>query len=236
MKREKVMKKLLVLCLFVTFGSLATTQTNDCNGYFAYQAGTKMDITLYDKKDKVSAVLKYEVKKNTPTPKGADFLFYNEHFDDKGKLLVKADYDVQCKDGQVFCDVRNIFASFATISPNAEVEITGDKLIYPHNLKAGQALPNAETEMKSSMNGLTILTVNLKITNRKVEGFETVDTPAGKFECVKISYDNDIKMTLMKRQGRTIEYLAKGIGVVKSESFDTKGKKTSSQMLTKLQR
>ncbi len=230
------MKKLLFLCLCVALGLRATAQTNDCNGYFAYNAGTKMEITLYDKKDKITSVLKYEVKKNTPTATGADFLFYNEHFDDNGKLLTKADYDVVCKNGQVFCDVRNIFASFANITANAEVEITGDKLIYPHDLKAGQTLPNADMNLKSSMNGLAILSVNMKLTNRKVEGFETVQTPAGKFECVKISYDNDIKMTLMKRQGRTTEYLAKGVGIVKSETFDAKGKKTNSQMLTKLQR
>ncbi len=230
------MKKLLLLSLLITFGLQAIAQTNDCNGYFAYKAGTKMDITLYDKKDKVSAVLRYEVKKNTPTATGADFLFHNEHFDGKGTLLTKGDYDVQCKNGQVFCDVRNIFASFASISANAEVEITGDKLVYPHNLKAGQTLPNAEMNMKSSMSGITVLNMDMKVTNRKVEGFEIVETPAGKFECVKISYDNDIKMTLMKRQGRTTEYLAKGVGIVKSESFDAKGKKTNSQILTKLER
>jgi hypothetical protein len=230
------MNKLLLLCLLAALGLRAMAQTNDCNGYFAYKAGTKMDITLYDKKDKVSAVLKYEVKKNTPTATGADFLFYNEHLDGKGKLLTKADYEVMCKNGQVFCDVRNIFASFASISANAEVDITGDKLVYPHTLKTGQVLPDAEMNLKSSMNGIPILNVDMKITNRKVEGFETVETPAGRFECVKISYDNDIKMTLMKRQGRTTEYLAKGVGIVKSESFDAKGKKTNSQLLTRLER
>jgi uncharacterized lipoprotein YehR (DUF1307 family) len=70
------MKKRLLLCLCVAFGLPATAQTNDCNGYFAYKAGTKMDITLYDKKDKVFEYL----------AKGVGIV-KSESFDAKGKKI-----------------------------------------------------------------------------------------------------------------------------------------------------
>jgi hypothetical protein len=233
----------LVLFFSFVFGlnstlSFAQSQeTNDCNGYFAYQAGTKLELTQYDKKDKVSTLLKYKVKSNTPTSTGSIFLFHNQVMDKDGKQIVEGDYNIECKNGQIYADVTNIVSSMATVS-DAEVTITGDKLVYPFELKAGQLLDNVNYEVKQNManGGMTIMTLTVSITNRKVEGFETVTTPAGTFECVKISYDSDAKMSIMKNKTRCVEYLAKGVGLVKWESFDKKGKKESSQLLTKLER
>lgn len=220
-----------------TLSFAQSQETKDCNGYFAYQAGTKMELTQYDKKDKITTVLKYQVEKNMPTANGIDVFFFNQTYDSKGKLIVKGDFEMQCKNGQIYADVRNI-ASEMTPAADAEVSITGDKLTYPHNLTVGQKLDDVNCEVKQTMsgNGMTLFTVTMNITNRKVEGFETVTTPAGTFECVKISYDYDTKMSFVKKQGRSVEYLAKGVGVVKVESFDKKGKKESSQLLTKLER
>ncbi len=237
--------KVFVLVLFFSsFFSLNSTlslaqsqETKDCNGYFAYQTGTKMELTMYDKKDKVSTVLKYQVEKSTPTTNGIDVFFSNQTYDNKGKLVVKGDFDMQCKDGQIYADVRNIASDIAPAA-DAEVSITGDKLTYPHNLTAGQKLDDVNCQIKQTMSGsgMTLLTVTMNITNRKVEGFETITTPAGTFECVKISYDYDTKVAFVKKQGRSVEYLAKGVGLVKVESFDKKGKKESSQLLTKLEK
>jgi hypothetical protein len=41
-----------------------------------------------------------------------------------------------------------------------------------------------------------------------VEGMETVETPVGKFYCLKISYDIDMKF-MGDRSCKTVEYLAK---------------------------
>lgn len=233
-------KTFFLVLFFSSIFNLAFAQsqeTKDCNGYFAYQAGTKMELTHYDKKDKVSSVLKYQVEKNVPTANGTDIFFFNQTYDSKGKLVVKGDFEMQCKNGQIYADVHNI-ASDMTPAADAEVSITGDKLTYPHNLTVGQKLDDVNCEVKQTMSGsgMTLFTIDMSLTNRKVEGFETVTTPAGTFECVKISYDYNTKMSFMKKQGHTVEYLAKGIGLVKVESFDKKGKKESSQLLTKLER
>jgi hypothetical protein len=232
------MKKILIFCLaMIVFASNSKAQTNDCNGYFAYKTGTKLEIILYDKKDKLSTVIKYLVGKNTNVSGGSEVFFNAQTFDSKDKLLVMGDYSVLCKDGQVYADVRNVASDMFPKTADMEVDVTGDKLIYPHKLAKGQKLNDVDAQIKCGMKGgMTIMTIKMNLTNRVVEGFETVETPAGKFECVKITYDSDIKMPLMKRQGKTVEYLSKGIGVVKVESFDSKGKKYSSQMLTKLEK
>jgi hypothetical protein len=234
----KFMKKicfLMVVCLLLSKSIFS--QSIDCNGYFAHKVGTKMEMTIYDKKEKPSSFLKYAVTKNTSIAGGTDISYSNEVFDKKNKSIAKTEYSIKCQGGQFITELRNFISQSSPTSPDMEVSITGDKVLYPHKLVAGQVLPDAKVEVKTGMKGgMTLMTINTSITNRKVEGFETIETPAGKFECVKISYNFESKMTLGKLKGSCTEYLAKGVGVVKSENFDKNGKKTDSNVLTKLEK
>ena len=65
------------------------------------------------------------------------------------------------------------------------------------------------------------LTIN--ITNRKVVGVESVTVPAGTFECFKITYDMETKLGF-KASSSAVQWLNKGAGSVKTESYDKKGK------------
>ena len=55
-------------------------------------------------------------------------------------------------------------------------------------------------------------------------GEEQVHTRAGKFDCIKISYLMRTKIVLKSKTLRVTEWYAKGVGLVKSEAYDTKGK------------
>lgn len=62
-------------------------------------------------------------------------------------------------------------------------------------------------------------------------GTEKVDTPAGSFECVKINTENQGDVLKARRPQYTTEWYAKGIGLVKSESYDKRGKVTERTVL-----
>ena len=231
------MKRTILILLFCF--SVAKIQAQDCkDGYFPNKQGMKFDYTFYDKKDKVSSVSKYQVNKLIPVANGIEVFFSNETFDSKGKTLVKADYSAKCQNGQFEADIRNIISSIPTqVSPNMELNVSGDKISYPNVMVAGQKLKDVETEIKSSMkNGISIMTMKIKITERTVEAIENITVPAGNFICAKITYMIDIKFGLVKQKQKTTEYIAKEIGIVKQESFDEKGRKISSQVLSKLER
>jgi len=231
------MKKFSMLAvLIVLSASSLFAQKGDCNGYFAYKAGTKFEMTVYDKKDKPSNILKYEVVKNTATTDGAEITYSNESYDSKNKLLSKGEFTAKCQGTQFSTEVRNISTDMLPKSADIQVTVTGDKLVYPLKLSAGQTLPDASVETRSTMNGIGISNISIAITNRKVESIETIETPVGKFEAVKISYSFSTKMTLAKMQGTAVEYLTKDIGLIKSETFDKNGKKVSSQIISKLER
>lgn len=232
-------KIFLVVLLFSSFFTLSFAQSNDtknCNGYFAHKAGTKMDMTVYDKKDKVTQILKYQVTNNTSTSTGTIITFANQVCDKNGKQIVEGTYNVECKSEQVYIDVNDITSNMTPIA-DAEVTITGDKLAYPLDLTTGQKLKDIDYQIKQTMSGgMALMNLTVSLTNRKVEGFETVTTPAGTFECVKVSYESDIKAGFVKKKSSCVEYLAKGVGLVKLEIFNKKGKKETSQLLTKLER
>jgi hypothetical protein len=77
--------------------------------------------------------------------------------------------------------------------------------------------------------------INMKMsvntTNRQVEGRETVTTPAGTYDCVVISWDHESKMGI-KVSGSAKQWLAEGVGMVKQENYNKKGKLAGYMELT----
>ena len=65
-------------------------------------------------------------------------------------------------------------------------------------------------------------------------GEEKVSTTAGKFDCIKISYLKRTKIVLKTETVRVTEWYAKGVGLVKSEAYDTKGKLDCKTLLVKI--
>ena len=105
---------------------------------------------------------------------------------------------------------------------NMEVSIEGEDLTIPKKLTEGQELPDASTNIKAGTGGINIVNMTVNITDRRVLGKESVTTPAGTFDCYKVTQTTDVKMMLGK-EFSSIEYYAEGIGVVRSETYDKKG-------------
>ena len=227
------MKTLLSLALVLLNATIIFGQ--DCNGYFAQKKGTKIEIQSYDKKDKPSAILKYEVLDNSPIAGGVMMTLKNEMIDNKGRQVSSVTLETKCVNGDFTADITSMGGDFMPKGADIQVSVTGDKLMYPSSLKAGQKLKDVSTSVKTSMGGMTLMTTNINITDRQVEGIEMVETPAGKFECAKITYTSSFKF-MGNRVMKATEYLAKGVGLVKSESYDDSGKKQSSSILTKYEK
>ena len=77
--------------------------------------------------------------------------------------------------------------------------------------------------------------IKMDIIDRKVEAMETITTPAGTFETYKITSKSIMKNQMgisMTFEFDNVEWLAKEVGVVKSESF-RKGKSNGYTLLVK---
>lgn len=112
-----------------------------------------------------------------------------------------------------------------------ERKFKGDNsFIIKDDAKGGESMPDRSYSLIQNL-----LKNDVNISGAAYMGNETVSTTAGKFaDCIKISYLKRTKIVLKSQTVRVTEWYAKGVGLVKSESFDTKGKSYGKTILVKI--
>jgi len=230
------MKKLMIYAILLS-SSLFVKQnlkSQDCEFYFPVEKGTKIEMTDYDKKGEVTGVGTSTVIDKLQLGAVQEVkvsLEYNAKGNDKP---FTSEYSVKCENGEFYINMNNFLDKNAMSGyQNMDITVDADQMTLPSKLTAGQVLGNGRVTAKIASSGVNIMTMNTLITNRKVEGFESVTTPAGTFDCVKISYDIEAKV-LFKVNMSCKQWYAKNVGAVKTENYDKKGKLVSSQMITKI--
>lgn len=97
------------------------------------------------------------------------------------------------------------------------------------NAKAGEELPDRFYQLAENM-----IKKEVTISGVTYMGEEQISTTAGKFQCLKISYLQRSKIVLKSSNVRVNEWYAKGIGLVKREVFDMKGRIDGKTLLVKV--
>jgi hypothetical protein len=69
----------------------------------------------------------------------------------------------------------------------------------------------------------------IDITERVVESIESITTPAGTFDCIKVSSKQRIK-NIIAYEMHIVEWISKGTGLVKSETFKGDKRKGYSEL------
>jgi hypothetical protein len=229
------MKSLLIL--FVAGLLALPLQAQDgCSIYYPLRKGTMLEYTSYNKKGKVEGSSISEVESVENTSAGITATIKATIKDDKGGELSASSYQVRCEDGTIILDASSMLdpAMQQNLS-TMEVSIDGTELVLPGQLQVGQELPDASVNIKAASSGVNILNMTTTITNRKVLARESVTTPAGTFDCYKVSQDTNVKM-LISKSFTSIDFYAEGVGVVRSESYDKKGNLDSYMVLTRFEK
>lgn len=231
------MRKVKILLLTGVF-LLGTTNlfSQECVFYSPVEKGTVLKHSNYDKKDKltgtsIQTVIDNYVKEGVQTVK-----IRNEYQDVEMDSVFMTELEMKCKDGRYYVDMESYIGE-STLTPYSNMETTFEveNMTIPAELKTGDILDNGRVTVVVSNNGMKIMTISVNISNRKVEAKEDITTPAGTFECYKISYDISTKM-LITIKASTVEWYAKNVGVVRSESYNKKGKLTGYTVLTEFQK
>jgi len=218
-----------VLVIFALIAFRPGYSQADCSKFYPLNEGVKFQITSYDEKEKLAAVVDYVVKEAD----GNSAILAYEMQDDKGNLVMASEYGIHCEDDGISIDFKSLAApGLLEQYKDMEVEFTGTNIILPNNLSVGQTLPDADMLMTIKMSPIT-MKMNSTITNRKVERQETVTTAAGTFDCIVITNDTESKMGI-KVSGSSRQWLAEGVGMVQSESYNKKGKLIGRSVLTSL--
>lgn len=232
------MKKQFLLLLAFAFALPVFSQDNVCeSSYMPFQAGLNLEYTTFNHKGKVTGMQEQSVSALDEIDGGFAATIDMKIKDKKGNQTSDGSFKITCQGGTVRMDMSNMIDPAMLKSyESMEVEMVGDDIEFPNNPEPGQQLPDGTMEVKASMGGLGAMTTTIELLNRKVEGFEEVTTPAGTFNCVKISQDTNVRVMGINKGASSISWLAKGVGTVKTENYSQHGKLQSSMELTKLER
>lgn len=223
------MKKHITIALALVTIVVASSFTVfvDCTSFEQFTQGTTWTMSNYDGKGKLSSRVDCNTTKVTT---GLDAITADvsaKFFDGKGKENGSSDYTLTCSGGDYEMDMRNFVTPEMKkgAGKDMEIKIEGDMLEYPSTMKAGDALPNGTMKvMIVTKDGQVTSTTNILIKDRKCEAVENKTTPAGTWECYKITYTMEMSiatamMTIPMKPRTATEWFSFKVGSVRSESY-----------------
>ena len=215
--------------LFIALCLGTALAAQDCSQFYYLQNNKTVVMTMFNKKDKETGRVTYKMS-DVKTAAGVTSSTVNSEMrDEKGKLLSSAVTKMQCSKGVFLCDMSLLIPP-AQMEQLKSVEASSAiYLEYPNGMQAGDALKDGNF----SVSGANNMTLQVSITERKVEAKETVTTPAGTWDCLRISSKQKLT-TKIGAMGipitlNLLEWFAPGVGVVKTETKMGKTELTSIQ-------
>ncbi len=123
----------------------------------------------------------------------------------------------------------NIFKSVA--GESLKVTATGARTVLPYIMKKGERLPNASTAVKTFG-----MTMNVDVTERKIIGLDTLTTDVGVFPCVIVQEHKVEKGMGRNRVTTANTWYARGMGMVRHDTYDKNGQLESIELITKIEK
>lgn len=230
----KNIKTIFLIIIAFSFSSIANAQY--CNTF----AMSKDMVLTYQNRNPKAELLSeskttcYDIYKDS-----LGTVFYKvkiEVFNPEGVIISSNKHDMKCKNGKLYVD----FESYTDVDEEKEfsgiaISLETDDLEYPEELVVDQKLPDAMITISSVSDGKKKKSYVAKTNNRKVVGIETITVPSGSYECYKITYDLNFKI-LTNKKYKVIEYISEGIGQIKTETYNKKGKLKSYSVLAELKK
>jgi hypothetical protein len=177
------MKKILPLlfCLAVT----ARLFAQDCSQYVYMRQGKTIETTTYNQGGAVMSknearVLDVSTSNGTTTAN-----VETERFDKDGQSKGKKTLSFKCNGGTFYFDMSSMGSD--------NMKFSASNMEFPANMQVGDHLKDVEIKTQMSRGGTT-REMTMKIINRTVVGKESVTTPAGTWDALKITYQSKIDM------------------------------------------
>jgi len=223
---------------FTIFGSLlillsaSFVAENICEQFFPAKEGATLNYVYYDKKDNVTGYASQKVVKVDAYDEGVEVTMQITSLDKKKENPYNGELVFRCEGSKYYVNMSGMMPQEMMDSyKDMEMEMDADYLEYPTNPVAGQTLPDGSATMQIKNGGVTFMTISMDVTDRKVEGQETITTPAGTFSCTKYSMTSSLK-SVFTFVSKSYIWMADHVGMIRSEDYTEKGKLRSYQVLT----
>lgn len=211
--------------------------SEDCHPYFLLEEPAELIYYNFSASGKkLSSVVSIIHSK---TISGAEVKFHarstSKSLDEKDQGEIN--YDVCCDNGIFKMDMA------ALVNPqlmrpyqNMEVRIDQKEIALSIGAKEEDELANGKVKIKIIKKGIRVATVVFIIKKNHIEGFEKITTPAGTFDCIKLSYEAMTSSGFNSTKSKETVWMAQNIGQVKKRVFNNKGELMEYSELTKINR
>jgi len=210
----------ILLASFIAFALSVKAQSN-CNPFYTFAEGKKWTTANYNHKDKYEGKQSYEILELNESGNKLVAKTLVKSYDKKDKLQLEKEIEFICEDGIIHIDMSQYLpAETLDAFKDMDVEMKMDPIEVPQKLSVGQELADGGVHM--TVNGPMPMSFDIKIEDRKVTAEENITVPAGSYNAFKITSTTVIDM-MGKREMRSAEWIAEGVGAVRTESYDKKG-------------
>lgn len=214
-----------IIFTLVTF--LMVLGANAQDPFYPKKEGVKLSYTLTDKKGKVSGYSESTVVsvKNSGTQTEVTMQTMSKDKNGKDILQNPMDLTVMIEDGAVIMSPKALAGKIV-----AGLDITGGDLRLPVNLTTGTTLNDYDITM-----GIAGINTTSHITDVKAVAEETLEVSGHSIPCVVVESTSSVKVLGIKRSSLQKTWYGRGVGIVKLETYDNKGKLESTQTLTSIE-
>lgn len=215
------MKQTILLVLALFFFQFLSAQDDCVGGYLPFTEGLEVEQTHYTARGKVGSVHSYKVisvqeENGVYTARSLTSVSDGK----KNSKSTEMEGTIICKNGGWEFDFKESALSMIEEMPeNVDIQVESSPVFFPASMKPGDELPDAEIRMSASMMGMKLMDVTVKQVNRKVVQEEKITVPAGTFDCIKVTYDLDTELGGRVRKTAVVNWMAKGVGLIKEESY-----------------
>ncbi len=225
--------------LFTALGLLIVPcilSAQECRNFYYLLNNAEIEMTIYDAKGEPSAKQLYKIDQVQEEEGGRTSDFTSTMLDKKGKVVTTGKGKFKCNGDNIYVDMQMSMPNMTQMkNMKMEAKSSNAYLGYPSGMQTGQTLPDGAFEMEGNSNGMN-MQMSFKVSNRQVVGKEMVTSPAGSWDCFKITYDGDFSMKVLgigaPMHITATEWFAPGFGVVKTESYGKNEKLAGSTLIT----
>lgn len=209
----------------------------DCRPYLPTDKGTKWELSDYTAKGKFDGKTTFELVDKVVSGDDITFKVAMTSYDKKEKDAIDGAYEAKCVDGKFEMSMSAMLSGTSMEAfESMDFEVDASTFELPDmDAKPGTTFEDGSMTVSLTGGGPVNMGMTINVTNRKVEAHETIETPAGKFDCIVFSQTVNTKM-IMNIEGSSKEWYAEGVGVVRSESYNKNGKLTGYSELTKFEK
>ena len=195
--------------------------------FYLQKEGVKLGYTITDKKGKVDGYSESTVVSVKNSGAQTTVTLKTMVKDKKGENLLQqpVDMSILINDGTVVMSPKAMAGKIVE-----GLNISGENLMLPANLTTGTTLNDYSITM-----GIAGINTTSRFTGVKVVAEETIEVSGHSIPCVVVESTASVKVLGMNRSSVQKTWYGRGIGVVKLETYDNKGKLDTTQTLTSIE-